>query len=121
MTPKLRLLFTLLLGLILAGCATPYRAQSGSGGGYSDEKLGEGSYKIRYVASGETEVMEVYRMWHRRATELCGSDKYQYDVAMKLTTRDTDLTVPVGRSLISSPTQLLLSRTLEGTAKCGEQ
>jgi hypothetical protein len=112
--------FVLILAVlsVTAGCATPYQPL-GDSGGYADEKVGEGTYNLVYVASGETDVMEIYRMWHRRATELCGSDKYDHDVTMSVNTGYADLQTPVSKRLVvSNRVQLLRSRSVEGTVKC---
>jgi len=104
--------------LLISACATPYQPLSGSGG-YAEEKTGERNYNLVYLASAETDVMEVYRMWHRRAGELCGSDNYAHQVTHRVDARDTDLTTPLGKGLLlSRPTQILVSWTVEGTVEC---
>jgi hypothetical protein len=111
-------LFQVAALLLIGACATPYQAFDGSGG-YADEKIAEGTYNLVYVASGETDVMEVYRMWHRRARELCGSEEYEHSLTQRVNTRDDTLTTPLGKgTFLYTPTQLLVSRSVEGTVKC---
>ncbi|GHD14231.1 hypothetical protein GCM10007052_17740 [Halioglobus japonicus] len=67
--------------LALAACSAtpPYQdLSSGFGGGYEDEKLGEGKYKITAAGNGFATNEGVRELWHRRATDLCGSGEYDY-------------------------------------------
>jgi hypothetical protein len=60
--------------LLLSGCAgeaTPYqRAGTGSGGGYSEERISEDTFYITYTASGGTSGPVLCDYLYRRAAEL---------------------------------------------------
>lgn len=67
--------------LTLSSCATPYQAQGGflsdGRGGYTDKKISEGKYWIRFLGNGYTEMIVVQQYWEKRASELCGGRPYK--------------------------------------------
>lgn len=60
----------------IASCGTSYRPLgevsnfSGSGG-YGEKELGNGVYKLTFLAEYYTKTKKVEEYWHRRAKELC--------------------------------------------------
>ena len=71
-------LFILPIAAVIAGCATPYQAQGSLNGlgGYKETKIGDNTYELVFYGNGNTSPETVLSYWHRRAKELCGSDKY---------------------------------------------
>ncbi|BDX05828.1 hypothetical protein MACH26_13490 [Planctobacterium marinum] len=43
----------------------------GPPGGYSDQKIGDGIYKVVYMGNNYTSESQVKKLWQRRASELC--------------------------------------------------
>ncbi|WP_445359588.1 CC0125/CC1285 family lipoprotein [Microbulbifer sp. ANSA005] len=56
--------------LVLPACSTPYQPY-GFGGGYKEEKVSDGKYKLLFSGNGLTSNEQVKELWHRRASELC--------------------------------------------------
>lgn len=74
--------------LLLAGCSTRYGAHSAMGtGGYTDKPIDKTSFFIRYQMSDSdamltrTDVLQP--LWKKRAAELCGSNDFYYETALK--------------------------------------
>jgi hypothetical protein len=68
------------VSLLVSGCATKYgKANSINPLGYTDEKIGEGIYRLTYMVS-DLEPREVAsKYWLQRATELCGSSEFEHN------------------------------------------
>jgi hypothetical protein len=48
-----------------------------TGSGYSDEKIGEGVYRVTTLVNAFTTPDDALKYWRRRAAELCGSETYE--------------------------------------------
>jgi hypothetical protein len=100
--PMRRTAFALLL-VILSGCTGVPYAPKGSTiykGGYSDKKLSEGEYLVRFEGNGYNTMPQVVEFVKRRATELCGSSDFDATVRQFFTS-DTEMGF-VGGSVYSS-------------------
>ena len=61
------------------GCiSVPYGPAGSRGfiGGYSDEKIAEGVYAVRFGSNAYNKKEQLEEYFHKRATELCRHDKY---------------------------------------------
>lgn len=75
-----RFLFSAVCMLAVCSCATPYQADVLPilfVGGYTDKKLGDQKYWIRFRGNSYTEMGEVIKNWEKRASELCGGRPYK--------------------------------------------
>ena len=65
-----KVLCILFLGLIVAGCATPYQPKSYTGG-FEDIKLGQGKHEITFFGNGyiNKSTMQIYNK--KRSAEIC--------------------------------------------------
>jgi hypothetical protein len=74
------------LMLILSGCATGYQQKSmwWDGLGYTDEKIGDGVYRVTYLANAITPPESTMKYWHARARELCGSSNYEHSAKLTM-------------------------------------
>ena len=78
---KIFFLLGLTLLLHLISCSASYKQASEYGRGklgYSEKQVERGRYVLHYGEETETPVDTVHAFWLRRATELCGSDRYYY-------------------------------------------
>jgi len=74
----------------LGGCFTGYQKKSFmSEVGYTDEKISEGVYKVKYLVTAFEPEGNVLKFWHKRAAELCGSTVYENDAVQKFKTRES--------------------------------
>src|SRR5690242_10248200 len=72
---------------LLCGCATPYQKASDSQSlGYNEEKIGEGVYKLTYMANALTQAEDALKYWHQRARELCASYDYDHNETLTMLT-----------------------------------
>jgi hypothetical protein len=79
-----RYLFVFLI--FLMSCQTNYRAKSQFDGlGYENKKISKNAYQIRYITSSTTTKSNRVKLWHRRASELCGHSKYHATVTLSRT------------------------------------
>ncbi len=62
----------------VVGCATAYQP-SGMTGGYSEKKVAEGRYWLKFLGNGFTDPETVRQYWNRRAAELCGGRPFKGD------------------------------------------
>ncbi len=71
----------LVIFLFLSGCgATKYQKLTmWDGLGYEDEKISEGTYRIKYLSNAHTTLEQIIKFWHMRASELCGEKGYTSD------------------------------------------
>jgi hypothetical protein len=73
------------LMLILSGCATGYQQKNiWDGLGYTDEKIGDGVYRLTYLANAITPPESTMKYWHARARELCGSGNYEHSAKLTM-------------------------------------
>lgn len=72
----------------LTGCVTGYQSYTWSGG-YKDEDLGDGKFRVEYYGNGSTPPELVLERWHTRSKELC---PYGYDVISSNTGEDSGTT-----------------------------
>ncbi len=83
-------LYLLVFSLIGTGCAmnleidgpygTPYqenRALNMISGGYEEEQIDKGVYKIRYLGNAFTSPEKTLSFWRKRASELCQAKGYE--------------------------------------------
>ena len=56
--------------VFLVSCTTGYKKHSWDGG-YKDEDLGNGKFKVEYFGNGTTSQELVLERWHQRSSELC--------------------------------------------------
>jgi len=82
--PTKQILVVLLSAATLASCVTTGYQKQGATGGYTDEMISEGVFRLAYLVNANTPVEKAIEFWHQRAAELCGSHDYVADV--KLTT-----------------------------------
>ena len=71
---KRKLLVVLCVNLVLIGCSgTPYKPYDAvpPAGGYTDKKLGDNLYEVRFHGNGNSKIETVVEYWNRRALELC--------------------------------------------------
>ncbi len=66
-----------LLMLVVDGCATGYQP-AGATGGYTDEKLDESHYRVRFAGNGYASKARVYYFWLYRCAELTRQKGYFY-------------------------------------------
>ena len=104
----------------LTGCArmlaleTPYdKARWYDGvGGYEDEKISDGIYKIKFTGNAITASEKILSYWHRRATELCNGN---YESDPELVQRDLAMIpMPNGLFIYTDLKKTIVS----GVAKC---
>jgi len=55
---------------LLSGCDTTYQAMDWDGG-YQEQTLDTGHYRLSYQGNSTTQDYWVLKSWHRRASELC--------------------------------------------------
>ena len=67
----------ILLGLLLAGCATPYGA-FGFTGGYRDEKVDDTHYRVRFDGNGHASKERIWNFWFYRCAELTKEKGFVY-------------------------------------------
>jgi len=73
------------LMLILSGCETGYQQKTILDGlGYSDEKIGDGVYRLTYLVNAYTPPEAAMKYWHARARELCGSGSYDHGAKLTI-------------------------------------
>jgi hypothetical protein len=105
-----------LLALSVGGCSTYKFRNEGFGKmGYEETKLEDGTYQLSYYGSSYDDEEDAKRKWKKRASELCGSKKFQSDVSEKEWTYD-------GFAML--PPLILISKgaspLIEGKLKCTE-
>jgi hypothetical protein len=67
----------LLAGVLLVACATPYK-EHGLGGGYTDEKLDETHYRVKFSGNGYASSDRVWAFWMYRCAELTREKGYTH-------------------------------------------
>ncbi|PIR31688.1 MAG: hypothetical protein COV36_07350 [Alphaproteobacteria bacterium CG11_big_fil_rev_8_21_14_0_20_44_7] len=80
---------SLALLLALTSCATetPYGSlMEQSTGGYVDRKISENEYEVQVRGNHKTSHDRLIEYFHKRATELCGSDEYESDIKKEYNT-----------------------------------
>lgn len=98
----------------LAACATPYQAK-GARGGYDDYPAGAGgAVMVSFEGNGYTSASTVLKLWHRRASEVCGGQQ-KYVVVDAARNEDVSINQPpVGNA---KPT-LVSRHRMEGLVRC---
>lgn len=66
----------LLAAALLCSCATPYQPYRPLRGGYSEQVISDGVYRLTFAGDGSTTRESVQTYWLYRATELALSDGY---------------------------------------------
>src|SRR5262245_53555487 len=73
------------LMLILCGCETGYQQKTILDGlGYTDEKIGDGVYRVTYLVNALTTPEAAMKNLHARARELCGSSRYDHTAKLTM-------------------------------------
>ncbi|MDA8523399.1 CC0125/CC1285 family lipoprotein [Acidovorax sp. NCPPB 4044] len=68
--------------LLLTACVTPY-ARKGWTGGYTDEKIDENHYRVRFDGNGHTSSDRVWYLWLYRCAELTKEKGYTHFTVRK--------------------------------------
>ncbi|MDA8450337.1 hypothetical protein M5C97_24750 [Acidovorax sp. NCPPB 3859] len=68
--------------LALAACTTPY-ARKGMAGGYTDEKIDETHYRVKFDGNGNTSADRVWNFWLYRCAELTKEKGYTHFTVRK--------------------------------------
>jgi hypothetical protein len=63
--------------LLLSACKTPYQP-AGFGGGFSEKKLNDTTYVVKFDGNGHTEKSRVVRFWFYRCAELTRQKGFNY-------------------------------------------
>ena len=106
-----------LLALSIGGCSTYKPRNEGFGKmGYEETKLEDGTYMLSYYGSSFDDEEDVKKKWEKRASELCGADKFQSDISAKEWTYDGYVLLPplIFKSKGASP-------MVEGKLECKEK
>jgi len=74
MFPRLTAFFAL---LALASCASPYAQNSGHGG-FTDKRIDDSRYLVRYTGNGNTSKEQVWSFWFHRCAELTQEHGFRY-------------------------------------------
>jgi len=100
----------------LVGCSTvsTYQARGGWGGGYADEKLADGVFRVTYVVTPGTATQDATRFWTMRARELCGPDVT--DLHHKTTMRGIGMQSPYAEGYVRCPGATAQVATIRDTA-----
>lgn len=86
-----RLIIVASLTLLLTACVTSYRPEniaSPEAGGYSDKKLNDGLYEVRFRGNRNTSKIAVEEMFLRRCAELTKQSGYKYFYMVGVSTDD---------------------------------
>ena len=80
---------------VLCACSSYKAREDGFGKmGYEEKKLEDGSYMLSYYGSSFDDENDVRKKWNKRATELCGSDRYKAETTSKEWTYDGYTVLP---------------------------
>lgn len=71
-----RVLATGLLTALLAGCAATAYQQRGATGGYSEERVADASYDVRFSGNGFADADRIWSFWIYRCAELTREQGY---------------------------------------------
>lgn len=74
---RLKFASALAAGVLLAACATPYQ-QNGYTGGYTDEKIDETHFRVKFSGNGHTSSDRVWAFWMYRCAELTKEKGYTH-------------------------------------------
>jgi hypothetical protein len=74
---RLKTASMLVAGMLLAACATPYQ-QSSLGGGYTDEKIDETHFRVKFSGNGYASSDRVWAFWMYRCAELTKEKGYTH-------------------------------------------
>lgn len=68
------------VSILVSACSSvPPDQEFGFGGGYKDKEVSHGVYELYYAGNGFATLEGVKEAWHRRASQLCGGDKYEHE------------------------------------------
>ena len=87
----------------LQGCSTPYQSL-GFGGGYTDMRLNENTFKVSFRGNGYTSTDKVQNLLLRRCAELTLQSGYKYFVMLAATSSDdqSEYTTPTTAQIFGS-------------------
>lgn len=88
---SIKLLLTLTLFFI--GCATPFQPKKGSGLGYSDVRLSQETYTVRFFGNKHTDIEQAQENCYRRAAELAVEHGYKYIIVLDSKNDATEKTI----------------------------
>jgi len=93
---KLAEYFTILILVVAVGGCSTYKPRDEGFGRmcYEEKRLADGTYILSYYGSSMDDEADVREKWDKRASELCGKDKYQADVLAKEWTYDGYTVLP---------------------------
>lgn len=74
---RMKTALALVAGALLAACATPYQ-QSGFGGGYTDEKIDDTHFRVKFSGNGYASSDRVWAFWMYRCAELTQAKGYTH-------------------------------------------
>lgn len=66
------------MGLLILGCATPYKTKGALSGGYSDYRISESEFVVTFRANSTTHPETVDKYLLRRASELALENGFSY-------------------------------------------
>lgn len=98
-------IITIIIALILIGCATPYQ-QKGIRGGYSDQPMGEGQFFVTVEGNGYTSKSTTIMYLNRRAMELCTQSGYRSYQLQQPNAGSKDSVVVWGNKNTTTATQI---------------
>ena len=74
---RLKSATALVASALLTACATPYQ-QSGFGGGYTDEKIDDTHFRVKFAGNGYASSDRVWAFWMYRCAELTQDKGYTH-------------------------------------------
>lgn len=74
---RLKTASALVAAALLAACATPYQ-QSGFAGGYTDEKIDDTHFRVKFAGNGYASSDRVWAFWMYRCAELTKDKGYTH-------------------------------------------
>ena len=91
MQNTIRIVIALLIVAGITACATPYQPQ-GATGGYSEIKIANDLYTVRFGGNGNTSKNTVFKYWLYRCAELTQQNGYAYFEVLGRASGNTNIT-----------------------------
>lgn len=104
--------------ITLSGCASTYKAseRGARGTGYSEKRISDGVYKVRFNGLANENVDNLLVHWNRRAAELCGENNYS-GTAEKKENKDVVMMYSMG---VMYP-ETVIHPYVEGKVECNDK